>query len=78
MFPSEYMQVSVIDSVGTGLNAREERIRYGLSLVDIASAMGCSATYVSMLERGRKKWSEELVEKYSIAIRKAFKERANG
>lgn len=45
-----------VDSGLTGQSVRCERERLGLSLRDVARAMGISAAYLSDLERGNRAW----------------------
>jgi len=61
--------IEVIDAIETGIEAR--RIRHGeaLSLKCVSSRMGISIIYLSELERGRKNWSDALIEKFNRAIK---------
>lgn len=41
-----------------------KRRKQGTGLRELARRMGFSATYIRDLERGRRKWSEELINQY--------------
>ena len=57
------------DHQATGAAARGARLVAGLRLREIAAEMGCSLRYVSVLERGEKKWSWKIARRYGDALR---------
>jgi transcriptional regulator with XRE-family HTH domain len=59
-----------IDSVKTGEKFRAARESMGLMLQTVADRMDISMTYLSELERGRRNWSDSLVEKFQKALAK--------
>lgn len=63
----------LIDHVETGAQVRAERERQGLKLQPVADEMGITVQFLSDLERGRRNWTEELLEKAEAAIKKAAK-----
>lgn len=56
-----------------GQAARADRLSKGKTLKEVADKMGCSITYVSALERGRKNWTWESAEKYYRALQETIK-----
>lgn len=52
----------------TGGNARKVRLAAGLTQRQIARRMKISIGYVSDLELGENRWTEELVERYTRAL----------
>jgi len=59
----------VIDHVATGANARDLRMRHGLSLRAVATAMGFSPPHVVDLEKGRRGWTDERAAAFEKAVR---------
>ena len=67
-----------VDDARTGSGIRRERLKARVSLRAVARAMNLSAPYVSDLELGRRGWNNELLMRYSsamklLAIRAALK-----
>lgn len=60
--------VQVLDPKECGASARAERKRRGLTMREVAKQMGCSIRYVSVIERGEKRWTYDLAERYSKAL----------
>jgi ribosome-binding protein aMBF1 (putative translation factor) len=60
--------VEVIDDDATGAACRGAREAAGLSVRALAKRLGWSAPYQSDLERGKRPWSAERVEKVNAAI----------
>lgn len=58
----------VIDDVATGDSARVSRVVHRISQKEVARVMGISGAMVSFLERGERRWTSELVEKYETAV----------
>lgn len=56
------------DQKKTGEDKRRERIESGFSQTLVADDMGISAAYLSDLERGRRNWSADLLERFRLAI----------
>ncbi len=57
-------QRSEWDHEAVGASMREERERQGLSIREMARRMGCSAPYVSDLEKGRRPWTPNTLDWY--------------
>jgi len=49
------------DDVALGADRRHYREKFGISLREFARAMKVSASYISDLELGRRKWNHQLV-----------------
>ena len=64
-----YTTIKQIDSVETGDEARMDRLKYRLSLQQVADKMGLTKMTLSNLEHGKAKWTEERVEKFNLAIK---------
>lgn len=62
--------VEMIDSEATGRLFRAIRLNKSKGLNATARAMGIAGATLSLLERGRRNWSEDLVEKFQRALRK--------
>ena len=58
-----------INHVETGLRAQTYRVRHKVILADVAVVIGLSEGQCSKLESGKKKWSEELFNRYCHAIK---------
>lgn len=67
--------LTTIDHAATGATARKERVRAGISLRNMADAMGLSAPYLSDLERGKRNWNAAMHARWDLAIRNATKRR---
>ena len=63
-------KVQAIDSAATGRKFRGIRKAAGFGLMEVATRMGISMTYLSELERGSRNWSETLVELFQHALSK--------
>ena len=62
-------QVTVIDHEATGMFARFARENiYKLSLREVARRLKVSAVYLSHLERGKRPWNTERLEKFKKAL----------
>lgn len=57
-----------IDHREIGRQATAERKKHGISLRKVAGEMGISPPYLSDLERGRRNWNENIVNKFNIAL----------
>lgn len=60
---------TVPDPAYHGEQARQRRIKAGVTLRQIAKRMGLSVGYLSDLELGRRGWSEGLTQRYIKALR---------
>lgn len=58
-----------IDDEATGRNVKEMRQSYNCGLRELSRAVGWSATYLSDLEKGKRKWTEPKMERYMTAMR---------
>lgn len=65
--------ISVQDLEATGRMMRVNREKLKLSLRTVARRMNISAPYLSDLELGRRRWSEELFDSWYEAVRKENK-----
>ena len=63
--------IIVLDDAAIGQQAFELRLKTLLSSQRFADIMGVSQTYVLSLEKGKSKWSAELIERYNAALRNA-------
>lgn len=74
----QYKQVIVeeIDHLSTGEMARELRVKLDVSISSMAARIGVTTAHVSLLERGARRWSKQMVEQYSAALT-FFKEQKN-
>jgi transcriptional regulator with XRE-family HTH domain len=68
MVKLSWKKIVVIDHELTGTNCRKERERLRISLSLVAQRMRKSPTYLSELERGRIRWTEDLVGQYQNAL----------
>lgn len=59
-------QVNLIDHVATGKIAMRRRKALGLSLRQASAIMGFSAPFLSDLERGRRNWNPNALEKFKL------------
>lgn len=59
----------VTDHAKLGARLQRQRNRAGLTLREVAKAMGISVSYLSDLEHGRKLWTITKVEFYRQAIK---------
>ncbi len=66
--PVEAGRTIIYDDARTGERARKVRMRAGLKLADMARRMKISIGYVSDLELGHNRWTEELVLRYIRAL----------
>jgi len=64
-----FKTAEVIDHEATGAAARQSRKQSHKSLRDVANKMGVSHAFVADLERGRRNWSAENVERFSEALK---------
>lgn len=55
-----YVNVVLIDHEKTGKRIRKHREGRGLSLTEVSQRTGLSVSYLSLLERGERQWSEPL------------------
>lgn len=65
-----YKTIQKVDSERTGITARAERNKAGLTLSTVAGGMGVSSMFLSHLERGLKTWNAGHVEKFNEAIKR--------
>lgn len=56
-----------LDHAAVGASMRRLRTARGLSLQEISRRLDLSLSYVSDLERGRRNWNDELVERFKRA-----------
>ena len=61
-------RIVAVDHAGTGAAVRKYRLRLGRSLRSVARSLGCSATYLSDLERGKRRWNRALLEKVNNVL----------
>ena len=61
--------IEVLDHAEIGRQAFERRLQTLLSSQKFADIMGVSQTYVLSLEKGKSKWSAELIDRYNAALR---------
>lgn len=66
---------NVISNTLTGIAARKERKKAGLSLRMLAPSLGFSSTYLLFLEKGKANWSESLVKKFNDVLAKQFRDK---
>jgi transcriptional regulator with XRE-family HTH domain len=55
-----------MNELNFGQFIRKERMALGLSLSGVATELKCSAPYLSLLENGKQKPSEEMIKKLAI------------
>lgn len=60
--------VDVTDDVATGAAMRQKRESFRLTLRQMGQRMGVSAAFLSDLELGRKRWTEERASEYVKAL----------
>ena len=60
--------VGSVPADDVGMVLRSEREKAGVTGKDIADAMSISDTYLYELERGTRRWTNELVESYQRAL----------
>lgn len=58
----------VQDQRAIGHRLQRSRIGAGLTIYDVASAMGLSPSHLSYLESGKRSWNPELIERYELAL----------
>ncbi|HNR70411.1 MAG TPA: helix-turn-helix transcriptional regulator [Verrucomicrobiota bacterium] len=51
-----------------GSQMKAERVRLGLSLEELGKAVGYSRQHIHSLERGERRWSSRLVERFNDAL----------
>lgn len=56
-------RIVAVDHSGTGAAVRKYRLRRRRSLRSVARELGWSATYLSDLERGKRRWNQVLLGK---------------
>ena len=61
--------VSVVDSEATGDKARIERVILRLTQEEVAKKMGVSKNFLSLLERGKRKWNKKHIDAFNKAIK---------
>lgn len=66
---SKIESVCSIDHLASGNAARAQRKLHKLSLRDMGERMKVSAAYLCDLEKGRRNWSDELVERFNRALK---------
>ena len=52
-----------------GAELRGLRLRAGISLTALAGRLKCSPPYLSDLEKGKRNWRDELVERYRKGLK---------
>lgn len=65
--------VEKIDSLACGKIVRDARIKSGMSLRQLAVAIGFSAPFVSDLELGRRSWKQDTFDRALATISKVKK-----
>ena len=62
----------VIDMVALGISLQKEREATGLTLAEVSQSMGISVGYLSDMEHGRKRWSDERIAifRHSLVVNK--------
>lgn len=58
----------VPDNIATGILMRNARLHFGFTLREMARRLKWSAAYVSDLEKGRRGWTEEKVERWKEVL----------
>ena len=61
-------RIVAVDHAGTGAAVRKYRLRQGRSLRSVARELGWSATYLSDLERGKRRWTQALLKKVNEVL----------
>lgn len=61
--------VRIIDDEATGAMVREEREKLHLTITDVAASAKYDVSHLSMLERGKRSWSQITMERVSEALR---------
>jgi transcriptional regulator with XRE-family HTH domain len=59
-----------IDHRKAGLSVRKRRVSLGISVLDLADALGLKKSYMSDLERGRRNWTDKRFKEAHRAIHK--------
>lgn len=70
------LTVRVLDHAAIGAHARSLRRSHNLTLQQVARSAKISASMLSLLERGERRWSNRDAERISSAIAKAKKGKA--
>lgn len=52
-----------------GADLRKKRKKRGFSMKEVAERMGISMPYLSDLERGNRRWSDDLIQVFENAIK---------
>lgn len=68
-----YKEDGTIDDTATGERARRERMSFGISQRKISKVMGYSSPFVSDLENGYRRWTEDKVLEWNAAIKHLIK-----
>lgn len=61
-------KVDAVDNWATGQKLKRSRKKSGLRISDVASAMGISEPYLSELERGKRNWTQDMVDRFNKSI----------
>lgn len=69
MIAPAYRRVQEIDHGRTGALVRKFRLRRGRSLRAIARELGWSPTYLSDLERGKRRWNQALLARINEVLK---------
>jgi transcriptional regulator with XRE-family HTH domain len=64
----EKVTLIVINHEETGQLARQHRRAMGMTLEEVGKAMNLSVSYLSALERGARAWTEDLMDRFNIAM----------
>ena len=60
---------AIPSDVVRGAALRDQRMKAGVKMDALAVRMGVRASYVSMLENGKRKWTVELIARYKAALK---------
>lgn len=62
-------QQSAMANYDIGRSLAQRRKKAGMTLRGVAAEMGCSGPWVCDLEKGKRTWSEEWIERYLKALK---------
>ena len=68
LYRHQFYTIKLVDHHATGSQVRQERRKRNLTLQVVSAAAGISVVYLSNLERGKRRWTEELLKRIEIAM----------
>lgn len=68
LYRHQFVTYKLVDHLATGSQVRQERRKRNLTLLDVSAAAGMSVVYLSNLERGKRRWTEELLKRVETAM----------